>query len=100
MLLYSVVRALPKHDRHALGQKCELFTLEILELFFMAHAKKNKLFILTSADIKLRLLKTLVRMMHDTKAIDQKKYILLEEFLHEIGRMLGGWIKSLYKIPA
>jgi hypothetical protein len=25
----------------------------------------------------------------------QKKYILLQEKLDEIGRMLGGWIKSL-----
>lgn len=99
-MLYSLTRTLPKQDRHTLGQKCELLTLEILELFFMAHTKKNKLLILTSTDIKLRVLKTLVRMMHDVKAIDQKKYILLEARLHEIGRMLGGWIKSLSKIPA
>jgi tyrosine-protein phosphatase YwqE len=32
--------------------------------------------------------------MKDIKAIDDKKYILIEANLDEIGRMLGGWIKS------
>jgi hypothetical protein len=32
--------------------------------------------------------------MWDTAAIDSKKYILLSEKLHEIGRMLGGWQKK------
>jgi putative aminopeptidase FrvX len=32
--------------------------------------------------------------MKDVKAIDSKKYVLIEAHLDEIGRMLGGWIKS------
>jgi hypothetical protein len=32
--------------------------------------------------------------MKDIKAIDTKKYIIIEANLDEIGRMLGGWIKS------
>jgi hypothetical protein len=32
--------------------------------------------------------------MKEVKTIDNKKYILLEEMVDEIGRMLGGWIKS------
>jgi hypothetical protein len=32
--------------------------------------------------------------MKDIKAIDAKKYIIIEANLDEIGRMLGGWIKS------
>ncbi|HAH04235.1 TPA: diversity-generating retroelement protein bAvd family protein, partial [Candidatus Komeilibacteria bacterium] len=29
-----------------------------------------------------------------TQAIDSKKYVALESIVDEIGRMLGGWIRS------
>jgi hypothetical protein len=31
----------------------------------------------------------------EIKSLDSKKYIFLSEKLNEIGKMLGGWIKSL-----
>jgi hypothetical protein len=36
-------------------------------------------------------------LLKDIKSIPEKKYILLEENLYEIGKMLGGWIKFLEK---
>jgi hypothetical protein len=35
------------------------------------------------------------KLSSDAKASSQKKYIALQEALDEIGRMLGGWIKSV-----
>jgi hypothetical protein len=32
--------------------------------------------------------------MRDTNTIDLKKYVLMQQLIDEIGRMLGGWIKS------
>jgi hypothetical protein len=32
--------------------------------------------------------------MKESKTLDIKKYTLLQEILDEIGRMLGGWIRS------
>lgn len=43
---------------------------------------------------KLNLLRVFLRLLKDIKSIDLKKYSLLEESVDEIGRMLGGWIKS------
>lgn len=73
-------------------------TLELLELLFLANSKKGqaKLPPLQQADLKLSLLKVLIRLAYDSKAIHLKHYIRLQEKLHEIGRMLGGWIKSLF----
>jgi len=87
---------LPKKDRYTLGAKCENIILEILELLFLANSKQkaSRLLILNKVDVKLKVLKTLIRLCFDVKAIDQKKYILLQERLQEIGKMLGGWIKS------
>ena len=33
--------------------------------------------------------------MKDIKSIDNKKYLALQTTIDEIGRMLGGWIKSV-----
>lgn len=32
--------------------------------------------------------------MKENKSLDMKKYTLLQGIIDEIGRMLGGWIKS------
>lgn len=95
--LYSCIKTFPKKDRFTLGQKCENTALEILELLFLANSKPNskKIPVLADVDLKLKVLQTLIRICNDVRAIEQKTYISLEEPLEEIGRMLGGWIKSL-----
>jgi len=40
-------------------------------------------------------LKILIRLAEDIKALPTKKYLYLEELLQEIGKMLGGWIRSI-----
>lgn len=48
----------------------------------------------SSECVKLNVLRVLIRLTKDVKAIDNKKYIALETNIDEIGRMLGGWIRS------
>ncbi len=62
----------------------------------LARAKTgmSKGLILHKIDLKIKLLKLLIRMSFDVKALSQSKYISLEEKLLEIGKMLGGWIKQ------
>jgi len=55
----------------------------------------KKLTILEKAIVSLDLLKILIRLAKDIQALDSKKYLQLEQALQEIGRMLGGWRKSL-----
>lgn len=57
--------------------------------------KYEKLPILKKVSTQVDLLKVLLRLAKELKIIDLKKYITLEEYLQEIGKMLGGWIKSL-----
>ncbi len=101
LFLYSLTKSFPKKDRYTLGIKCENIVLEILELLFLANSKtkSSRLLILNKADVKLKVLKTLIRICFDIKAIDQKKYILLQGQLQEIGRMIGGWIKQTKNSP-
>lgn len=93
---YTLRLAVPKQDRYTLWQKCESLLIDVLEgiLFASQQSKFEKLPTLEKASVKLNFLRVCVRLMKDVKAIDGKKYILIEANLDEIGRMLGGWIKS------
>ena len=89
----------PKSSRFTLGTKIDDCFLNILELIFMASilTKEEKLSYLKKASLKLDLLKFLMQVAWELEVVDNKKYIELSERLHEIGRMLGGWIISLQK---
>ncbi len=86
----------PKADRYTLWQRSENTVLEILESILLASqaAKQGKRAHLDLASVKLNTLRLLVRLAKDTKVIDIKKYIAIQQSIDEIGRMLGGWIKS------
>ena len=98
--LYSEIRItlrkFPKIDRYALGLRIENLILEILELFVLALNKsgKSKLLILEKADVKLKLLKLLIRLSNDYKITEDNRYIILSEQIVEIGKILGGWLKK------
>ena len=50
---------------------------------------------LREASAKIDVLKLLVRLSKDGKALSNGQYLDVESRLHETGKMLGGWIKSL-----
>ena len=94
---YQYLKTFPKKDQYMLGRHCEESILIILELILSAVRlpKKQKEKLLYEASSKLDVLKVLVRTAHELKILDNKKYLSCEEKILEIGRMLGGWIKSL-----
>lgn len=91
-----MIQHFPKKDRYTLGQKSEQLALHILELLFVANSVQTaeRLNTQKEIDLKLKILKTIIRASYDVHAIDQKRYLQLEVALYEIGRMLGGWIKT------
>ena len=69
----------------------------MIELIIMAGylPREQKLPSLQKVSIKLDLLKILLRLAIDTKCIDNNKYQQILSQTLEIGRMLGGWIKTV-----
>ncbi len=90
----QAITTFPKTKRYTLGQKLDNLTLEILELLFSIPSSQNKTDTLQKMSIKLDLLKILLRFAKDSQAITDKKYLELQLILQEIGKMLGGWIRS------
>lgn len=95
-MFYGFLPSFPKKDRYTLGQRCELTLLDILQAVIVASnlTKEEKLPTLREGSSKVDLLKVLFRLAKDVRALDNKKYLILEEQLQEIGRMFGGWIKT------
>lgn len=88
---------MPKKDKYTLGEKTQRATLDLIELLVEAgyQEKFKKRVTLDRAAVKLDLVKIILRLGQDLKAMPTNKYLSLEEKLQEIGRMLGGWIKSV-----
>ncbi len=95
-IFYGIRNTIPKQDKYTIWQKAESLLIEVLEGILSASykSKLEKTPILEKTSLKLNTLKVLIRLMKDVGAIDNKKYTLLQESLDEIGRMLGGWIRS------
>jgi len=88
----------PRTSRYTLGLRTDSVFIETVELIFAAaheRERESKIAFLGKATQKLDLLKFLLNLLWEIKALDNKKYINLSKELYEIGRMLGGWEKSL-----
>ena len=96
-MFYMFRTAIPKQDKYAIWQKAENLAIEILEGILSASYKQRfeKVAVLEKVSLNLNVLRVLLRLMKEIKTIDNKKYTAFEEILDEIGRMLGGWMRSL-----
>ena len=63
-------------------------------------SKVNRVIHLENIDSKIQLLKILIRLTHEVRAIDDKKYLLLQAQLQEMGKMIGGWLNAFRKTNA
>jgi hypothetical protein len=95
--MHGYQRSIPKLERFTLWQKCENSALTVLEgLLQVGYVPlERRADLLTKVSAHVDMLRVFLRLAHDTKTIDQKKYIALQAITDEIGRMLGGWLKSL-----
>lgn len=96
-LLHSYHHRIPKSERYTLWQKCENTTLALLEsLIETSHRKGDeRTQSLYAISNQLDLLKVLIRLAKETRTIDNQWYIDIQALIQEIGKMIGGWIKSV-----
>jgi len=92
--LSFIIPSFPKTKRYTLGQKLDNTTLDIMELLFAIPVCTNKTIVLQKISVKVDLLKILLRLAKDSQSMNEKNYLDLQTILREIGKMLGGWIKS------
>ncbi len=98
LIKYSIplLEKLPRTQKFVLGDRMEVKMLEIQEQLIAAYyTKNNKSALLHNVNISLEQLRYLIRLVHEMRYISTEKYGVISEKVNEIGKMCGGWIKSL-----
>jgi len=97
LFMYPTVNTFPKSQRFVLAQHIENITLEMLEKIIEINSGEDeeKKDLIKRIDINIDKLKILFRLAKDLKFISIKKYGIVSEKIIEIGKLLGGWQKSL-----
>jgi hypothetical protein len=99
--LYVLLRHIPKSERFTLGADIRASIWLGLRLIIQANSSRtNRLERLDELDEEIKVLQGMIRTGRSLKIIDSKKYKISSAYLVEIGRMLGGWIKSAANMPA
>lgn len=86
----------PRAERYALAAEIKQSMYKILRLIIEANKQRNKRQLQIEIDTELDVLRTFIRLAADnqTKYLPLRKYEIWSKQLNEIGKMLGGWMKS------
>lgn len=84
----------PKDQRFLLADRIERILLDILEMLIEAVYSKDRRGILIKVNLKLDVLRFMMRIAKDMKYVSVQGYDFFCQSLLEIGRMVGGWAKS------
>lgn len=102
LIIYSknLLNKYPKSERFDLCTDIKNTLYQCLEQVMYALKAKNnseRIIYLTNADVKLYVLKTLTRMSYEFQYITPKNYMTWDNHIIEIGKMIGGWMKTCQK---
>lgn len=92
--MYPLINKFPKSQRFVLGQQLENTLLDVLKGIIQANQERNKLEFLKQTSIDLDKFRILYRLANDLGFASVKQYQFGAEKINEVGKILGGWIKS------
>ena len=90
----AVLNHFPKSEKFALTSQIKNCLYDLYKAVIRANKSRNKIPIYYDADIILEQYRMLIRLAHDMRYISNQKYKYIFEMVSEIGRIIGGMIKS------
>ncbi len=84
----------PRHHRYSLGMSIENRLQNLLELLIRAKFTKEKVSLLSDANVELELLRFQIRMAKDLRVLPVKSHGYAARIMESIGSQVGGWIKN------
>lgn len=96
---YGLFDKYPKSERFGLVADMKNSLNSSLKYIFYAQKVQNnlKLDYLNKLDAELLYLRFAIRLSHSKRYISNNNYVHFSSLISEIGKMLGGWIKSCPK---
>lgn len=92
---YVQLRQFPKSEKHTLAADIKRSMFRLLALIVAANKRYYKKTMMQEIDVELDVLRSYVRLAMRLGFLATKKYEAWAAQLTEIGRMLGGWMKSV-----
>ena len=92
--ILSQVEKFPRAQKFTLGDRIVNLALDTLELLIEATYTRQRSELLRRANIQLEKLRFLIRLSHDFKLISPRQYKYISGEINEVGKLVGGWIKS------
>lgn len=92
--LFPLANRFPQKQRFVLGQQLQSSCLRLLLGIVNANQQAKKLPWLLATSQELDKLRILLRLSKDLKFISVRQYGFAVGTCNEVGKMLGGWIKS------
>lgn len=94
---YNALKQFPKSEKFALAADIKRCMHLILERTIEAKKKYYKKTTLQELDVEIAKLKAYLRLSFELGYLPQKKYEIWSKLVVEIGKMLGGWMKSIQR---
>jgi hypothetical protein len=97
LLIYVIpqINKFPRDQRFVLGDRIENQLLDVQESCLRAYYSRDKRGHLLEANLRLEVARHLVRLAHGLRLFSNHTYGVLAAKMDEVGRMIGGWLKSL-----
>ena len=92
--LLPTVEKLPRGHKFVLGDRIQTTALDVLDALLAATYTRSRDRQLADANLGLERLRVLMRLSHDMRLIDSKRYDHAARSLDDIGRLVGGWVKA------
>ena len=91
--LVPTVEGFPRHQKFLLGDRIQGSALDVLEFLVEATYTRQRGPHLSRANLGIEKLRFLLRLAHDLRYLDSRRYEHAARCLDETGRKIGAWSK-------
>lgn len=92
---YPVLQQFPKAEKYSMAADLKRCMDIMLERCVEAEEAYYKKTTLRELDVAVAKCKTYVKMAYRLKFMSYKKFEIINDYLTQIGKMVGGWIKTM-----
>ena len=84
----------PRNHRFVLGERIERNLYTLLETLIRAKYTKQRQRLLEESNLSLEVLRFQMRLAKDLQCLKVESYAFAARSIDEIGRLIGGWLRS------
>ena len=92
---YQALKQFPRSEKYTFAAEIKMTMIKVMKLIISTNKKYHKKTTMRKLDTQLELLKTYLRLARDLEFLSFKKYEIWSKKLEEIGKLIGGWMKSV-----